>query len=122
METYEIGLQHYINVDVKKGELPKKLIAALRIMVMNEEELNNPKDVYKMMNRRNEIEMLNIFINLLEELLQQYPTTLEEDIHILKNKNLSINMYYSVLYRKSQKEIIYNAITNAKNLMNIINY
>ena len=46
------------------------------------------------------------FVHLCKDSLKKFPTTLEQDIQILSNKNLSFNYKNSVIQRKGEKRLL----------------
>ena len=57
-----------------------------------------------------------------EEFLQSYPTTLEEDLHMMRNEReeMSCRKYFAVLYRSEQKKILKNQIRLVDIVMHIL--
>jgi len=57
-----------------------------------------------------------------EEFLAQFPTSLEEDMHLIRHErsSLSIRKYFAVVYRSEQKRILINQIKLVKITMHIL--
>jgi hypothetical protein len=60
--------------------------------------------------------------NVYEEFLAQFPTSLEEDLDLIRNhrSTLSIRKYFAVVYRSEQKRILINQIKLVKITMHIL--
>jgi len=57
-----------------------------------------------------------------EEFLAHFPTTLEEDLHLIRHERASLNIrkYFAVVYRSEQKRILINQIKLVKITMHIL--
>jgi hypothetical protein len=117
-----LSLGYYLN----KSTIPDNLFKALRVCVLNEEELYyfNPNQIHDIVSFRNECQVLAIK-NKLRQKLSNFPTSIEFDIQLLSQLNsqqqLSIHenrLRNILIYRIGQKEILMNAIDIVNNLEN----
>jgi hypothetical protein len=70
---------------------------------------------------KNEKDAIDDCVSFLENLMGMFHTTIDEDVDLIENMNLSDLDNYDylvcVLYRKSQKDIIRNNIFLLKNIL-----
>jgi hypothetical protein len=114
MEEMGLSNPHY----VRQGPFSQKLIAALRLWMMTDEEVDkvvaNSEQIGRPLEKAREVEMMKAMIRVLNEKLSEYPTTIAEDDELLRAANqqhLSKRKRKSVLYRREEKKIVRAAIT-----------
>jgi len=114
--------QKRIRVSVSNNENTRAMMSMLRVIVANEDELSTItcgglymyrtcKDVRFAISLRNEKAALMLLLNLVEDALSKYPTTLEEDnIALLSRENLPpfSNKRNSTIQVRGEKEVLHH--------------
>jgi hypothetical protein len=113
MKKIDLGLDHY--VDGKK--MPKKLLQLLRIINLSNEKVPMALkgEINKIPTSKEEEDaVLSMLEDILNDILEKYPTKLEQDLEILRGEGLSNRKYKCIYYRKSLKEIIMKSIDQVR--------
>lgn len=116
------------------GKLPEKpldqaLLAFLRVLCLNKDEIEtlkgNVEKIKKLLDPDSDVPELDKRVyNYLETrcqlLLKSYPTSLQEDLELLKKKDtdLSQKQYFCYLLRSKEKEMLNGAINYCKAKLN----
>ena len=87
------------------------MLSFCRLRCMTVEELNNPENEMKFFGQgvsfENETKAIDMYKSLLNDKLNAYPTTYEEDAAILNSANdISPRLVAATRYRHSKKRII----------------
>jgi hypothetical protein len=117
LSKFGLQLEHFLRVDI----LPPKLLASLRICLMDEElfrkfQADPGSNPFQMVTDENEASVFENLENILQGMLDLYGTSLEEDQDILNNGELSECKRLAVLYRKIHKKILVENLSKVHQL------
>eukprot|EP01102_Stenamoeba_stenopodia_P008439 TRINITY_DN2426_c0_g1_i2.p1 TRINITY_DN2426_c0_g1~~TRINITY_DN2426_c0_g1_i2.p1 ORF type:complete len:419 (+),score=87.50 TRINITY_DN2426_c0_g1_i2:64-1320(+) len=99
------------NYELYKGDIPWNFLTAVRIYMMNDEEMTDSGHeralMDEMISERNEKTTHKFIMELMELMLQSYPTTIQEDEEALQRQsNISYNVRNAIIVRLSLKEVM----------------
>ena len=123
-EDNEYKMTLYINKLWKKFSLKKDIYSPQSLIFLGfirvfcfDGEIDNTEE--KLI--ENEKKCMNKIIELFENILHKYSTSINEDKELLKDKNLSFNIRNCIIMRIGEKEIIEYYISFAKYVLNYLN-
>jgi hypothetical protein len=111
MREYGLGLEHFLRED----RLSKKLLAAVRMCVMDPSATRDPFHPLDIEDERLAMETLSA---MLQGMLTSYPTTYEEDQEVLQEEGLSANQQAAIRYRMIQKKIVRGSLLLLEEIQN----
>ena len=113
----EFTPDHYTKFKFKEKLFCNKFVATLRRLRWKK---NHPIEAFFTANLLElEVEVLNFAIKLLNDYLNTYPTSYEEDVKLM-NTEIPLRKYFAVLYRSQVKEIFLSQIQYLNSARNIV--
>ena len=110
----KIGVYH---IDAS-GTLPPDAIQFLRVAVLNDVEAKDEKrTTYSdIISLRNEVMMNKMICAAIQDKLNQFSTTYEEDGKLLCTPAKNQNAYTAILFRRSEKKVLIDAMNARENI------
>ncbi|KAJ7162078.1 SET domain-containing protein [Mycena filopes] len=91
-------------------EVPLALVSLIRLLRLTADEWEKTVAKDKVPKPKLDDEVLNVVRTVLEHRLKAYPTTLEDDLVLLRDESLPLNKRHAVIVRVGEKRILTNAL------------
>ncbi|GMH88665.1 hypothetical protein TrVE_jg3280 [Triparma verrucosa] len=113
-----VGREERVDFQVYADRYPVEMLEYLRLMCMSEEDLGEKKledfDYSRTISSANEREALTTVIEAVRMQLEKYPTTEEQDVELIKDKNmfgtLSKQARMAIRHRRNEKRLLKRTI------------
>merc|ERR1712137_53498 len=113
----------YSSLKIRANRVPLELLRVFRLSTMDFGELERVAEALqgKAVSLKNELRAYRAAIKALTEMLQSFPTSVQQDKELLANSELSNNQRSAIVLRKTQKELlVQNIVILSKMWENIL--
>ncbi|KAI0305376.1 Rubisco LSMT, substrate-binding domain-containing protein [Multifurca ochricompacta] len=92
------------------SELPEEMISFTRLLIMSSVDWEKSKRKSKLPKPKVDETVLSLATDVVRRRLAEYPTTIEEDEELLKDKSISLNLKHAIVVRLGEKRILHGLL------------